>query len=52
MILNRSAAVLRNRRNGVRRFGSSVAALAALAHLALQGPNAMMSTFQQHQRLI
>jgi hypothetical protein len=30
----------------------SSAALAALAHLALQGPNAMMSTFQQYQRLI
>jgi hypothetical protein len=30
----------------------SMAALAALAHLALQGPNAMMSTFQQHQKLI
>jgi hypothetical protein len=30
----------------------SLAALAALAHLALQGPNAMMSTFQQHQKLI
>jgi hypothetical protein len=32
--------------------GISLAALAALAHLALQGPNAMMSTFQQHQELI
>ena len=32
--------------------GISLAALAALAHLALQGPNAMMSTFQQHQKLI
>jgi len=30
----------------------SSAALAALAHLALQGPNSMMSSFQQHQRLI
>jgi hypothetical protein len=32
--------------------GISLAALAALAHLALQGPNAMRSTFQQHQKLI
>ena len=30
----------------------SSAALAALGHLALQGPNALTSTFQQHQRLI
>jgi hypothetical protein len=32
--------------------GISLATLTALAHLALQGPNAMMSTFQQHQELI
>ena len=30
----------------------SLAALAALANLALQGPNAILSTFQQHQKLI
>ena len=35
-----------------RRAGPEASALAALAHLALQGPNAMMSTFQQHQKLI
>jgi hypothetical protein len=32
--------------------GISLAALTALAHLSLQGPNAMISTFQQHQELI
>jgi Protein of unknown function (DUF1488) len=32
--------------------GISLAALTALAHLSLQWPNAMMSTFQQHQELI
>ena len=44
--------ILRDKRNGSVECGISLAALAALAHLALQGPNAMMSTFQRHRKLI